>query len=302
MPTEQTAGASSTPVVLEQESGSCSGRPGKLRGKSRHTIRAANGMRSFVYYVPKTLDPNTPAPVVIAPHGYTMSGEQMFGITGYAQLADREGFIAIFPDGGVGAGPWNVGLGICGNGTFVNGINNDQAFVDAMIDFAAQDRCVDRDHVFMNGFSMGGYFSNETGCVNPKIKGIAPHSGGTHDLGRCIDRPLPVLIQHFNPDTLISYNCGVEARNKWARRNGCELANPEVEQIKGGRCEYYKGCREGGQVAMCTFNEPLLGGGEMLRGHGWAGGFKAGGGDLFSIPGPANASELSWNFFKKYAW
>jgi len=282
----------------------CSGRPGRLRGKSRQNVRAGGLNRTFIYYAPQNLDPNQPAPLVIVPHGYTMNDQQMFDITQYAALADREGFVVAFPDAGpgVGLGPWNVGQGICGNGQFVTGLNDDQAFVDAMIDFADRDRCVDREHVFMNGFSMGGYFSNESACVNPKIKGVAPHSGGTHNLNRCLDRKVPVLVLHFQPDTLIGYNCGVDARNKWAERNGCTLQDPEIEQLQNGRCEYYRDCAEGGQVAMCTFQNGLFGGGELLRGHGWAGGSKAGSGDLFSIPGPSSATELSWSFFKKYAW
>ena len=295
--------ASEQPTTLQQTtSATCSGRPGRLRGKSRQNIRAGGLNRSFVYYAPPGLDPNQPAPLVIVPHGYTMSGQQMFDITQYAKLADRENFIAVFPDGGPGAGPWNVGRGVCGNGTWVTGGNNDQAFVDAMIDFADADRCVDRDHVFMNGFSMGGYLAHETGCQNPKVRAIAPHSAGTHNLNACPRKTLPVLMLHYNPDSLISYNCGQDARNKWVQRNGCTLAAPDVEQVKGGRCEYYKNCAPGAQVAFCTFNEPLLGGGELLSGHGWAGGSKSGSGDLFSIPGPTSATEVSWAFFKKYAW
>ncbi|MET0341555.1 MAG: hypothetical protein ABW252_11190 [Polyangiales bacterium] len=301
--TEQTdAPTASAPLAQQAPGPRCSGKSGRLRGRSVQRVRAGGQSRSFVYYAPAGLDADEAAPLVIVPHGYTMSGQQMFDITQYAALADREKFVAIFPDGGPGAGPWNVGLGVCGNGTFVLGANNDQAFVDAMIDFADQDQCIDREHVFMNGFSMGGYFSNESGCRNPKIKAIAPHSGGSHDLGGCLNRKVPVLIQHFNPDALIGYPCGTEARDRWVRRNGCTLASPEVVPVKDGRCEYYRNCAEGGQVAMCTFNRPLLGAGELLAGHGWAGGSKAGSGDLFSIPGPASATELAWAFFKKYGW
>ena len=293
------------PVLRDEQTSAptCSGRPGRLRGRSRQRVRAGGLNRDFTYYAPASLDPNQPTPLVIVPHGYTMNDQQMYDITEYAALAEREGFAVAFPDAGpgTGAGPWNVGSGICGLGSFVNGGNNDQAFVDAMIDFADADRCIDREHVFMNGFSMGGYFSNESGCVNPKIKGIAPHSGGTHNLSRCIKRELPVLIMHFNPDNLITYNCGTDARNKWAQRNGCTLANPEVREVLGGRCEYYQNCNAGAQVAMCTF-QPPRGSGELIRGHGWAGGTNAGTGGDFAIPGTARATELAWSFFKEYGW
>lgn len=57
-----------------------------------------------------------------------------------------------------------------------------------------------------------------------------------------------------------------------------------------------------GQVAMCTFHNGLLAGGELLAGHGWAGGAKPFSGGSLSIPGPSSATEISWRFFKEYAW
>jgi polyhydroxybutyrate depolymerase len=293
--------AAQEPTVLAQQVGaSCSGKPGRLRGRSNQVMLQGIGSRSFVYYAPRNLDPNKPAPLVFSPHGFTMSGDQMHDITGWVQLAEREGFVAIFPDGGTGVGPWNVGLGICGAGAFVNGTNNDQEFVNRMIEFAERDQCIDREHVFMSGFSMGGYFSHETGCTNPNIKAISPHSGGTHALNRCVERDLPVLIQHFNPDLLISYDCAQDAKRKWVQRNGCSLAGPEIQRVQGGTCEFFKGCQRG-QVGICTYQQGLLGG-ALIGGHGWAGGKKVGLGGSFAVSGTQNAAEMAWNFFKQHAW
>jgi polyhydroxybutyrate depolymerase len=280
----------------------CTGKPGALRGRSDQMVMAGGAERTFVYYAPSTLDKNKPAPIVIVAHGYTMSGSQMFDITKYSALADKEGFVAIFPDGIGAPGPWNVGEGVCGLGASVTATTDDQSFVTAMIDFAEKDQCVDRAHVFMTGFSMGGYFSNETGCQRAEIRAVAPHSGGTHDLGACPQQRKPVIIFHFDSDALIEYGCGTDARDKWVARNGCMLAAPEVMAVQGGSCEYYKGCPADGQVALCTFQEPDGGGGETIVGHAWAGGSQDGEGAGFAIPQTASATELGWAFFKKYAW
>ncbi|HVU02824.1 MAG TPA: hypothetical protein VHE30_13785 [Polyangiaceae bacterium] len=282
----------------------CTGRPGTLSGKSNQTITVGAIQRTFVYYVPAGLDPNTPAPIVIVPHGFTMSGEAMFDITQYSKIADREKFVAIFPDGEPGSlGPWNVGVGICGAGAFVGGAGDDQSFVDAMIDFVDKDRCADRDHVFITGFSMGGYFSNETACMNPHVRAGGPHSGGTHDLSTCKNAHRPMIIFHFKSDSLISYTCGTDARDKWVAKNGCTAANPDVTTVKGGTCEYYKGCPADGQVALCSFDEPPGGDGEVPTGHAWSGGSKAGPlGAASTISVTESAAELGWAFFKKYAW
>lgn len=296
-----------SPATWPERVSRCENRPGALRGKSSHTIRAAGLERSFIYYAPPTLDPNAPAPVVIVPHGYTMNADMMFDITRYSDVADREGLIVIFPNGqpstSILQGPWNVGTPDCRSATGFLPLaqGDDQAFVNELLRFTQADQCVDAEHVYMAGFSMGAYLSNETGCLRPEIRAVAPHSGGTHDLSACPSEHKPVLIMHFNDDGLIPYACAVQARDHWLAKNGCQLEEPDVQMVSGGRCEYYRGCAHDGQVGLCSFITPA-GGNETFRGHGWSGGSELGAGAQFAIPQTESASELSLRFFKQYAW
>jgi polyhydroxybutyrate depolymerase len=268
----------------------CPNKPGKIRGSNAAAVTAAGIQRQFVYYAPPELDPTIAAPVVIVAHGWTMSGQQMADITHYQSLADREGFVVMFPDGQpLSVGPWNVGEGACPSnlGILPLGIGDDQAFMDAMLAFAEADRCVDRRHLFVTGFSMGGYFTNETGCLRSDIAAIAPHSGGSHDLSACPGKRKPVILFHGTMDGLIPVACGTEARDRWVERNGCSI---EVESVavEGGHCEYSKGCPADGQVALCLFDG---------MDHGWAGGD-----GTYGFPNFESASELGWNFFRRYGW
>jgi len=277
----------------------CTGKAGSKRGKSTQMVMAGGVMRSFVYYAPMNLDANKAVPIVIIPHGFTMTGEAMYTITGYDKIADRDGFVAIYPDGEPGSlGPWNVGTGVCGAGAFVGGAGNDQAFVDAMVAFTEADQCVDHDHVFMTGFSMGGYFSNETGCLRKEIRAIGPHSGGTHSLTSCTVGHKPAIIFHFTTDGLIAYSCGQNARDEWVKHNGCTMDNPMTTMVKGGSCEYYT-CPKDGQVALCSFITPANHATDAFAGHAWSGGAA---GQAFSISETESAAELGWAFFRKYAW
>jgi poly(3-hydroxybutyrate) depolymerase len=300
------AGAGGMARAGSGASGPCMGKPGAVRGKSMQMLMAAGLQRSFVYYAPAGLDPNVPAPVVIVAHGYTMSGEMMFGVTKYAELADREKFVVMFPNGQPGAsGPWNVGNPTCSStlGVLPLATGDDQAFLDAMLGFAEADQCVDRAHVFVTGFSMGGYFANATGCARPTIRAIAPHSGGTHELTMCASQHKPALIMHFNGDALIPTMCGEEARTRWVMHNGCSMDAPNVRMVQGGSCEYYKNCPADGQVAFCKFDIPMGGKrDEAFAGHAWSGGSDEGGGNMFAIPETASATELGWAFFKEFAW
>jgi polyhydroxybutyrate depolymerase len=268
----------------------CTGKPGAIRGKSNQMLTAAGLARTFVYYAPETLDANTPAPVVIVAHGWTMSGQQMYDITQYQKIADMEGFVLMYPDGEPASiGPWNVGMGACPSSLAILpiGAGDDQSFIDAMLAFAAADQCIAREHVFVTGFSMGGYFANETGCLRPDIAAIGPHSGGSHDFSTCAAKHKPTIIFHGTMDGLIPVTCGKEARDRWASHNGC---GSEVESVTvmGGHCEYSKGCPADGQVALCLFDG---------MDHGWAGGQ-----GNYGFPNYESASMLGWSFFRKYAW
>lgn len=272
--------------------GPCADRAGKLRGKSTQMLSVGDVTRSFVYYAPESLKADQPAPLVIAVHGFAMSGETMYTVTGFKELADKEGFVAVFPDGASFASPWNVGTGIMGVSATLSGKADDQAFLDAILEFTDDDQCLDREHVFVTGFSMGGYFSNESGCLRDDLAGIAPHSGGSHDLSACPGSIKPVILFHGEVDGVVSYpNAGLVTRDRWRTRNGCG-SEFDLEMVESGAlCEYYKDCPERAQVALCHFPE--------LE-HKWAGGNDPS--YWYGDPDRASAAQLAWDFWRKYAW
>jgi polyhydroxybutyrate depolymerase len=268
--------------------GFCSGKLGSP-GETDRTIEVEGQSRRFIVHIPDDLDPSVPAPIVFVHHGFTMGGNVMIGLTGFAEVADREGFIAVFPYG-EGTNPWNVGEDICGAGTVVNDRTTDDiAFVEAMIDDVNEDHCVDRDEVFLSGFSMGGYFANHVACeAGDMLRGAAAHSGGTYP-GDCSGAPVPMMIIHGDADWLIAPRCGSEARDYWVERNGCSNDVDRVE-VKGGYCEYSLGCDAGGDVVFCMFDGML---------HGWAGAPTFGPGGFYSGgESYESATELIWGFFQ----
>lgn len=282
----------------------CSGKPGAHRGKSTQMLMAGGLQRKFVYYAPSSLDANKPVPLVIVAHGFNTDSEQMFALTEYSKVADRESFVVAFPEGPT-LGPWNVGAPTCTStvlGLVPASTSDDQAFLDGIIEFAQDDQCIDSNHTFMTGFSMGAYLTNLSGCLRKDLRAIVPHSGGL-DVSMCnAAAKKPVLLLHFETDQLIPYMCGIQARDLWLKQNACQSADPEVKMVTGGRCEYYKGCSAGAQVAMCTLMTPA-GGDEIFAGHAWSGGSLALAGiGPWVIPETENAAELAWGFFKEYAW
>jgi polyhydroxybutyrate depolymerase len=300
--TDATLPSDASPVIdagsPSDAAGPCGTRTGQ-RGLTSRTITmpTAPTNRTYLVYLPASLDPQTPVPIVLVHHGYTMSGQAMHDITEYSALADQEGFAVVFPDGESGpnslGAPWNVGDGNCASyeGAVPVATGDDFAFDVAMRADVESDQCVDEKHTFVTGFSMGGYYAHHIGCMRPDFaRAIAPHSGGTHDFSTCIAGHEPVIVFHGDSDPVIPKSCDDAAVEQWIAKNGC-ATTADVVQVTNGSCSYYQNCPADGQVAYCTFSG---------MGHAWAGGAADAG--IFSAPNYASATTLQWDFFKKYAW
>ena len=299
-------GGGSADASSDSAPATCGLRAG-ARGTSNRSMMLGGLNRTYIVYLPTGVDPSTPIPLVMVFHGYTMSGQDMYDVTDYTSIADGYHVALAFPDGESGpnsaSAPWNVGDDVCPATAGVappNASGDDLAFIDAMRADIAQDQCLDGDHEFVTGFSMGGYFAHHVGCERPDIRAVAPHSGGTHPLDDCPVTKKPVIIFHGLSDPVIPAGCDDPSAGgtpsgfpasalAWAQHNGCATTTSNVVQVEGGRCAYYDGCPTGGQVALCTFDN---------MGHCWAGGL----GTIFGCTGYASATTLAWNFFQQYAW
>jgi len=272
----------------------CTGKSGMRRGLTNRSLMVAGANRTYLVYLPMNVSENQALALVFVHHGFTMSGQAMHDITLYSNLADKEGIAVVFPDGEAGpnaaGAPWNVGTGVCGNGAFEQASGDDFAFIEAMRTDVEVDQCIDHDHVFVTGFSMGGYFSHQVGCMRPDLaRAIAPHSGGTHPFTGCVAGHKPVMIFHGTGDTLIDPNCAKSARDQWVAKNGCGSTVMTVN-VKGGHCEWSNGCPADGQVVLCLFDNLA---------HAWAGGAPN---LMYSDPSFESATQLQWDFFKQHAW
>ena len=263
-------------------------------GETRRTIRSAGVAREFLMYSPRNFEFDHGAPVLLVFHGALMDALAMRDLSGFEQVADAHGFVAVFPEGDPDQA-WNIrpsDTHVCGIGElFTNPRADDLSFVQDMLDVLEREYCIDRGHVFATGFSMGGYFSNHLACQRPDlIRAAAPHSSGTYR-GTCHGQ-LPMLIIHSRNDIAVDPACGVESRELWLERNGC-AKDYVVEPIEQGRCYTYRGCTGTSAVEYCETTDAC----HAWSGHGSGGPLCP---DFGSGPDNEDASELIWRFFTEH--
>jgi poly(3-hydroxybutyrate) depolymerase len=295
----------------------CGTRSG-MRGKTMRTLTVGTDKRTYIAYLPEDADPSRAMPFVYVFHGANQTGQNLYDMTTYATLAKTERIAVVFPDGqgassasSVGSlTPWSVTDGgpVCGAGTLVSNPNPvDFAFMDAIKLDVQQDQCLDSKHVYSTGFSMGGYMTHHIACDRTDIRAAAPHSGGTlAELSTCKTGHVPIIIFHGTADPLIAANCDdpkltpdpsfVASATLWAKKNGCQTTFTTIDTngTNGGKgsCYLYDGCPPDGQVEMCSFQDLP---------HAWAGAPVCPS-CIGEGPSYASATQLQWDFFKKYAW
>ena len=235
-------------------------------GRPLNRSITVNGVdRHYLLDVPDSVRPGTPVPLLLDFHGFQHSAAGVWKVSGFKDLAARDGFITVYPDGlpvhlrGTTGAGWEI---------FASSPNRDIDFVRALLDELGHTYCIDRARIFATGFSNGGYFSNVLACaLSDRIAAIAPVSGGRVTVPCTPSRAVPVLIFHGRQDPIIAVEQARQARDFWLRQDDCR------EHVSNG-CEYHRECRNGAEVRYCE--------GDFA--HHW----------------PPDATEQVWQFFGKH--
>jgi polyhydroxybutyrate depolymerase len=260
-------------------------------------------------HVPPRDGPARPVPVVLAFHGTGMTAAMMERYSGLSRKADAAGFLAVYPQG-ESAGvfrSFNVG-GVTGR--LANGMRDDLAFVDRLLDDLATVAPVDPDRVYATGISNGGMFAYRLAAERAdRVAAIAVVAGVATAAHPSPARPVPVLHIHGTEDRLVLYEgadrgawnfvplLSVQATiAAWAARDGCP-PEPKVDELPDRaddattvtRAAYGPG-RDGAEVILLT----VRGGGHTWPGAG------ASGVALGRISREFDAADVIWDFFRAH--
>ena len=257
------------------------------RGDHTETMWFDGLLRGYIVHVPDAYDPGTPAAVVLNMHGFMSANWQQVLFSDMNTTADREGFVAVYPDGV--SSSWNAGT-CCG--LAASGGVDDVGFLRAVVDEVSARLCIDRRRVYATGMSNGGYMSHRLGCeASDLFAAIAPVSGAMGIPDCHPARPVPVAAFHGLQDLLVSYEDGRAAIDEWLGNDGC-TGDPVREDFGGSYCLTWSGCTDDVEVMLCTL-DPM--------GHCWPGGS-----DVLCLPGigPFNddldANDAMWSFFSRF--
>jgi polyhydroxybutyrate depolymerase len=257
-------------------------------------IESDGELRSYRIHVPAKTAGGPPAPVVFGFHGNAGTAEHFEAYSGFSSLADREGFLAVYPQGAGEIPTWEI-----------NAVadNPDVRFVRAAIDDLTARCAVDPDRIYATGHSRGGGMANRLACdLADRIAAIGPVSGTYPPEGGCDPaRPVAVIAFHGTADPVVPYggisNSGLppaayftigipipQWASAWAARNGCG-SQPAVildETYLAGSA--WVGCRGNADVILYSIPD---------GGHGWPGGSNSSSSDF-------NAAQMIWDFFEKH--
>lgn len=224
---------------------------------------------SCIWHVPSGI--NKPA-VVFFIHGANGSGGAFQKETKADAVADQEKFIAVYPSASSngGAGIWSD---MSGTSHF--------AFFQTVIDTLDKRYSIDRNRIYMTGFSQGGFISFVAGCKFSNIfAAVAPVSG--HAGSSCtLQRPVPVYMTFGSQEGAASF---FSDRDIWLRLNSCPSTPtatrpyPPNKPQSGITRLTYGPCSQGSYVIVDS-----IGG----QGHQW--------------PTKQNQAEEVWAFFKQFS-
>lgn len=237
--------------------------------------------RPYQLQVPAGYNPNLPAPLVVALHGYSSNSNGIVRYLDLARAAEKYGFLLAYPDGTIdsrGNRYWNGTDACC---AFDPDPADDVSYLTAVMDDIAKRYSVDSRRVYLVGHSNGAFMANRMACEHShRIAAIVSLAGMQwNDPRMCpATEPVSVLHIHGDLDETIFYGGGnvfgtpspsaADSTATWAAKDGCGGSLTDVPPgidlettIPGDETliQHYTDCPAGVDVELWT----ITGGGHV---------------------------------------
>jgi len=263
-------------------------------GDQTGTITVDGRTRSYILHVPANRKGAQALPLVIVLHGATQGDANAERMSSMSTLADKENFIAVYPQGTGRLPTWNSG-NCCGY-ALQNKVD-DIGFLRALIAKLEKEYRIDPKRIYVTGISNGAMMSYRAACeMSDVVAAVAPVEGA-QNVSCQPSAPVSLIVFHGTADHLVPINGGstpyqigphrtdssvAETVAFWVKRDGC-AATPKHEEGNEARIDTYSGCKDGSAVAVYV----IPGGHHMWPGTSISG---------VKLP----ATELMWKFFAQH--
>ena len=241
--------------------------------------------RRYAIYIPQNLGTH-PVPLVFEIHGGGIYIEDMTGESGHKtpyklwmELADKEHFIVVYPEGLNGAynkPTWND----CRRDCILNSHADDVRFIKTLIHQISASYHIDPDRIYVSGTSNGGFMALRLAVeLSDKIAAVAAVAAAMPAVSDCNqpDNPISVLFMNGTNDNHMPYTGGTignppnpdngtalstEASvNYWVHFNHTDTVPvtytfPDLDSLDGGTVERftYKNGNQGTEVVLYKIN------------------------------------------------
>jgi polyhydroxybutyrate depolymerase len=289
-------------------------------GDYEFALTHQNMRRSYLVHVPPQAKRGA-LPLMINFHGAGSNAEVVKSYTRMDRAADRDGYIAVYPNGSSGFQgrflTWNSG-NCCGPAVALN--VDDVGFALAVLDDIATRASLDASRVYATGLSNGAMMAYRLAAeASDRIAAVAGVAGTMSLTNFAPKRPVPVMHIHSMQDHIARYDGGFgppatildtrtlnvsveDMLRKWLDFDGCPLRPAAVDTVQGAAGtpdethsairRIYRPCRQGAEVVLWQISG---------AGHVWPGGVRDYNPQLLGI-GTAviDANAEIWKFVSRF--
>ena len=286
----------------------------------------------YLLYTPTSYRPGRAAPLLVMVHGCQTTAEQQMRANLYNPVAEREGFVVLYPDvdatGRAQPGPANQCWKFPYPPAWTRD-NSDAAAIADMTRAAMAKRAVDPERVYLAGMSAGGFMTSIEAAAYPDLyAAVAISAAGAYADAGCTGtgtgmpvetsaqmaydqmgpraRIVPRMVIGGDADQGIPPACADKALEQGLRTDNLVLGGGQDAPIALTPASVRHEQKPGGYAySVATYRDPagcVIGERWLIHGmnHFWSGGTTDPKYASFTDPKGPSGAEATWAFLERY--
>ena len=300
---------------------------------SSFTFGSGLGAYPYMVYVPTSYEPSRPAPLLVMVHGCQTTAAQQMHANLYNPLAERKGFVVLYPDVDPIEAAQPGPLARCWQ--FPNPVSwqrdgGDAAAIAGMTRAVMTRWRIDPERVYLMGMSAGSFMTSIMAAAYPDIyAAVGIMAGGAYADPECLlgnpvttpvalsaqlaydqmgsrARVIPRLVMGGDVDGGVPPACADKALEQGLRTDNLVLDGSQARPISLKPASVRDVPKAGGYSSTVrTYLDPagcVIGERWLIHGmnHFWSGGSSDPAWKSWTDPKGPSGAEASWAFFSRY--